>query len=169
MTILWSGPISLNSVLTELTMCRFCSHDASAAADPITTSTATIPAPHCIFHPGVITSPALAMFKPSHQRRLADVAFQLHCLSSRKSCPMKSCGMPGAVSRIPIANRVRLRVPRPPVGRIGEIWNSLVAAYLDDVVILDTSDGLPAMAEAPGVESTSDAIEIDCGLLTSSR
>ena len=32
-----------------------------------------------------------------------------HCLSSKNSCPMKSIGMPGAVSPMPVATRARLR------------------------------------------------------------
>jgi hypothetical protein len=41
--------MSLNSVLTEPTLCGFGPHDVSAATDPMTTSTAAIPAPHFIF------------------------------------------------------------------------------------------------------------------------
>src|SRR6516225_5734618 len=65
--------------------------------------------------------------------------------------------------------RPAARVPRPPVGRVGKVWDSLVGSYLDDVMILNAGNGLPGMAEALRIESTSDAVEIDSGMLTGCR
>ena len=63
---------------------------------------------------------------------------------------MKICGMPGAVSRIPVANRERLRAyQRAAVGGIGKKRNALVCAHLDDVVVLNAGHGLPGVAKPP--------------------
>src|SRR5437016_3640927 len=45
----------------------------------------------------------------SPQIKFADLGSELHCLSSKNSWPMKICGIPGAVSNSPVANRDRLR------------------------------------------------------------
>src|SRR5690348_15478307 len=57
-------------------------------------------------------------------------------------------------------------VPGSRIGRISQPWDSWVGSHFDDVVILNTGDSLPTMAEAPSIERTSDAVEVDSGLRT---
>src|SRR5437870_9651180 len=53
---------------------------------------------------------ALSFDSPSHQMKFpGELGLSLQYLSSRNSWPMKSMGMPGAVSRRPVATRERLR------------------------------------------------------------
>ncbi len=53
------------------------------------------------------------------------------------------------------------RVPRAPVGPIGQSGNPRTVADLDDVVVLDARDSLPAMRKARWIELLCDRIEVD--------
>ena len=92
---------------------------------------------------------SLPVFNPAHEIRFAAAGSQFHCLSSRNSWPMKICGMPGAVSSIPVAKRERLCAYHGAViGAVREGGNAQVCAHFNDVVIFDARHGLPAVSEA---------------------